>query len=148
MALASPAPPLDGREDLRLADFAAAVRLHVVKGGRVPMFRPDAEHDEGTTSAANRQRGAVTSKPTLNLVTDWNDQGRVQRWHRAGDVIYALFILVGRYRTFTADVGSPSPTRWRRIGSPPGLSYSRMPSPSRIGAMCRSISSISPSSRS
>jgi hypothetical protein len=57
-------------------------------------------------------------------------------------------VVVGRYRTFTADVGSPSPTRWRWIGSPPGLSYSRMPSPSRIGAMCRSISSISPSSRS
>jgi len=56
--------------------------------------------------------------------------------------------LAGRYRTFTADRGSPSPTRWRRTGVPPGWAYSRMPWPSRTGTMCRSISSISPSSSS
>jgi hypothetical protein len=30
--------------------------------------------------------------------------------------------VVGQYRTFMAEVGSPSPTRWRRIGALPGLS--------------------------
>jgi hypothetical protein len=34
-------------------------------------------------------------------------------------------VVVGRYRRFTAEVGSPSPTRCMRIGSLPGLSYSR-----------------------
>src|SRR5215469_4897242 len=60
----------------------------------------------------------------------------------------AVHNVAGRYRTFTADLGSPSPTRCRRTGSPPGLSYSRMPWPSRTGRMWRSISSISPSSSS
>lgn len=35
--------------------------------------------------------------------------------------------MAGRYRTFTAAIGSLSPAWWRWTGSPPELSYSRTP---------------------
>jgi hypothetical protein len=68
---------------------------------------------------------------------EYSDKHEV-RWRRGGELrmqhlsrlpvgycISPVFALVvARYRTFTAEVGSPSPTRWRRIGSLPGLSYS------------------------
>src|SRR5512133_580601 len=104
--------------------------------------------------AARRQPLAEFVLPPVHRgahAADEQDRGvsRVaRRVHAQVDAVHLenpvpVHNATGRYRTFTADVGPSSPTRWRRTGLPPGLSYSRMPSPSRTGTMCRSISSIS-----
>jgi len=57
------------------------------------------------------------------------------RVHQSALSVGVSGLVAGRYRTFTTAVDSQSPTRRRVIGSLPGVSYSPMPSPSRMGAI-------------
>lgn len=130
----------------RATVYAALIDANAVAKWKVPTGMTCQMHAfegrEGGTFRISLTYGASTEAGRKTANTD-TYRCRFVELVRNGRVVET-----GWYRTFTSAVGSSPLSSSSQTGAPPGLSNSRIPSPSSTGAMCRSISSISPSSRS